>query len=71
MRSGAVEAYSGYTYGESPRFIYWGGERLEVTSIHARWRTPAGRRWRVEVHDRRLFEISYFEHDDNWTVRSI
>ncbi len=71
MLSGAVEAYSGYTYGESPRFISWGGERLEIVRIHARWRTPRGRRWRAEVEDGRLFEICYLESEDDWTVRSL
>lgn len=71
MHSGAVEAYSGYTYGESPRFISWDGERLEVIRILARWRTPVGRRWRAEVLDGRLFEVSYFEPDDAWTVRNV
>jgi hypothetical protein len=71
MRSEAVEAYSGYTYGESPRFVSWGGERLEVVKILARWRIPGGRGWRVEVNDGRLFELSYFERDDDWTIRII
>jgi len=69
MGAAVVEAYSGYTYGECPRFFHWQGERLEVAGIQSRWRSPGERGWRAEVHDGRSFDITYLEHEDEWVVR--
>ena len=68
MRTEIVECHSGYEYGERPTAITWKGERLEISVILDRRRTPEGKYFRVETIDKQVFEISYFELHDEWRI---
>jgi hypothetical protein len=63
-----VECHSGYAYAEKPLAVHWEGQRLEVASIEAEWRTPAGRSFRVRTRSGQRFELAYIELDDNWQI---
>jgi hypothetical protein len=63
-----VECYSGATYAERPRALFWQGERLEVTVILASWYTELGKGFRVSVRDGREFELVYNQLVDQWSI---
>jgi hypothetical protein len=44
-----VECHSGSEYAERPTSLYWQGERLEVSEVINRWRTPDGIVFRVNT----------------------
>ncbi len=56
-----VECYAGFRYPERPRIIVWHGERLEVTTVERRSRTPSGLVFRVRTADGRRFFLEYDE----------
>ncbi|MEJ2598439.1 MAG: hypothetical protein P8Z00_08910 [Anaerolineales bacterium] len=64
-----VECHSGSTYAERPAAFYWQGQRLEVESILARWRTPTARCFRVLTRGQRIFELQYDESADTWHIQ--
>jgi hypothetical protein len=65
-----VECLSSSTYAERPLAFYWQGQRLEVESILARWRTPAGIFFQVLSHSgQRTFELQYDESADTWHIQ--
>ncbi len=68
MFSEVVECYSGQTYAERPLALYWEGERLEITEILSRWRSPDGIHFLVRIGDGRTFELFYNETEDQWSV---
>jgi hypothetical protein len=68
MSSEIVECYSGQTYAERPLAFYWEGERLEITEILSRWRTPEHRHFLVRINNARQFKLTYNETDDLWTI---
>jgi hypothetical protein len=68
MSSALVECYSGQTYPERPLALYWEGERLEVTEILSRWRSPKDIHFLVCTGDERIFELVYAEMEDTWVV---
>ena len=68
MRTEIVECHSGHEYGERPIAVTWKGERLEISSILDRWRTPDGKYFRVETIDKQVFEITYIELYDEWRI---
>lgn len=68
MSSELVECYSGQTYAERPLAIYWEGKRLEISEILSRWRTPERRHFLVRIDPAKLFELTYNENDDLWTI---
>lgn len=49
----------------------WQGERLEVTGISRRWRSPEGKGFQVSTRQGRTFELFYDEALDEWTVREL
>lgn len=63
-----VECRSDSDYAGRPRAFFWQGQRLEVESIVASWRTPQGKRFRVRVQDGRNFDVSYDETCDEWNI---
>ncbi len=65
-----VECHSGFAYAERPVALTWDGQRLEVDSILAAWRTPGERCFRVRTRDLRTFELSYREASDDWQIVS-
>ncbi len=65
----SVECHSGYKYGERPLALTWEGQRLEVHTVLAAWRTPQGPCFRVRSRDGRTFELAYQEALDQWEIR--
>jgi hypothetical protein len=63
-----VECRSDSQYAERPLALTWQGERLEITEILARWRSPAGVGFQVQVKSGALFELFYDEADDRWHI---
>ncbi|OGO16388.1 MAG: hypothetical protein A2Z14_04415 [Chloroflexi bacterium RBG_16_48_8] len=68
MSSQFVECYSGQTYAERPLALYWEGERLEITKILSRWRSPGDIHFLVLIGDGRTFELAYKETEDLWSI---
>jgi hypothetical protein len=68
VSSPVVECYSGQTYPERPLAFYWEGERLEITEILSRWRSPEGLNFLVLIEDERTFVLSYNESEDHWSI---
>ncbi len=66
--SPSVECTATYTYPVSPRAFHWEGERLTVAQILAEWRTPAGKHFRVQTGDGRIFLLTYGEINDKWSI---
>jgi hypothetical protein len=66
-----VECYAGYSYPERPLALWWQGRRLEVASIRAEGRTPAGKWFRIETGDERVFEMNYDQAADEWQVTEV
>ncbi len=63
-----VECHSGYAYAQRPTALWWEGARLEIAAVLAEWRTPEGKHFRVRVADGRVFEVTYFDSEDEWSI---
>ncbi len=66
--SGRVECYSGSTYAQEPRALWWQGQRYEVARIIARWRALREVGFRVETESGQPFALPYDENQDRWEV---
>ncbi|MEN4041956.1 MAG: hypothetical protein ROW52_00465 [Anaerolineaceae bacterium] len=66
-----VECHSGYEYADRPLALYHHGERLEISAIVARWRTPRGRCFRVLTSSQDVFELFYDETRHEWQVNPL
>jgi hypothetical protein len=66
-----VECHSGSEYAERPTSLYWQGERLEVSEVINRWRTPDGIVFRVNTITDQQFELFYNEGFDEWRITLI
>lgn len=66
--NGRVECHSGYAYAERPLALYWKGSRLEIETVEATRRTPAGKQFRVHTRDQQVFELTYLEATDQWHI---
>ncbi len=67
----SVECRSDSAYGERPQAFNWQGQRLEVTGISLRWRSPEGKGFRVNTVHGRTFDLFYNEALDGWTLREL
>lgn len=67
--SDRVECYSGIEYAERPNAIWWKQEKLEITDIIERQRTPDGKYFRVRTSDGQYFELFYNELTDDWRIQ--
>jgi len=63
-----VECRSDTEYAERPIALHWQGQRLEITEILARWRTEAGKGFRVRTADGQIFELKYDEIAADWQI---
>jgi putative sterol carrier protein len=63
-----VECRSEHEYAERPVALTWEGQRLEISQIVARWRSPGEKRFRVRTADGRLFDLTYYEAADEWQI---
>jgi hypothetical protein len=66
-----VECHSGFDYAERPVAFYWDGQRIEVESILAEWRTPEHKGFRVQTADGSVFQLIYDQAMDTWEVAAI
>ncbi len=66
-----VECHSGFAYAERPVALTWDGQRLEVDSVLATWRTPGERCFRVLAGGLRVFDLVYREAEDEWQIQPI
>jgi hypothetical protein len=64
-----VECRSDSEYAERPVALYWQEQRLEIVEILARWRTPAGKGFRVRTADDQIFELTYDEITADWLIQ--
>ncbi len=64
-----VECHSGFDYAERPVAFHWGGQRFEVNTIIAEWRTPEHKTFRVQAVDSCIFLLVYDQVLDTWNVR--
>jgi hypothetical protein len=62
-----VSCHSGSQYAEYPLAFSFQDESMPVDEILARWRTPAGKRFRVRSAGR-VFDLIYDEAHDLWRV---
>jgi hypothetical protein len=65
-----VAVHSGSAYAEYPLRFEFQGETLAVDEVLARWRTPAGKHFRV-LAARALFDLVYDEAQDQWRVEQL
>jgi len=66
-----VECLSGSMYAERPLALQWEGERLEVETVLAQWRTGEERWFRVRTRDGRFFDLEYIESGEVWRIHPI
>jgi hypothetical protein len=66
-----VECYSGSQYAERPLALWWQGQRLSVTAVLERWRSPDATGFCVRTDLGSMFELTYAELKDEWNIRSI
>ncbi len=66
-----VECHSGYDFAERPIAIQWEGERFEIETIIAEWRTPENKGFRVQVADGCIFELVYAQEFDTWDITAM
>jgi len=64
-----VECRSDSEYAERPVALYWQEQRLEIVEILSRWRTPAGKGFRVRTADDQFFELIYDEITADWLIQ--
>ena len=75
-QAGRVDCYSGYTYAQEPRAVFWQGQRYPVVEVERRWRTPDGPAFWVRTEPgesgsraAQRFQVQYYELEDRWTVQ--
>lgn len=71
LKRDLVECRSDSIYAERPLSLVWEGRRLEIAEILVRWRGPAERGFRVQTADKQVFELTYREVPDEWTIQII
>ena len=64
-----VECRSEYIYAERPKAFYWNGDRIVVSDIVARWRTPQALFFRVNTATHGIFDLSYDEMEGIWEIQ--
>jgi hypothetical protein len=64
-----VECRSDSEYAERPVALYWQEQRLVIAEILSRWRTPAGKGFRVRTADEQIFELIYNEIAADWQIQ--
>lgn len=62
----AVRCRAEHGYPQDPTALQWEGAWVAVEAVLARWREPAGWRFRVRGADGRLYELRYDQAQDVW-----
>ena len=65
-----VICHSGSQYAEYPLAFQFQGDTLPVDEILRRWRTPAGKSFRVRAAEA-VFDLMYDEAYDQWRVEQL
>jgi hypothetical protein len=65
-----VVCHSGSQYAEYPQAFEFQGDNLPVDELLARWRTPAGKCFRVRAACA-VFDLYYDEAHDGWRVEQL
>jgi len=63
-----VEWYAGYRAEETPRRLFIRDRRVEVRDVLERWRTPAGRGFRVRGDDGADYVLVQEQVSGVWTL---
>ncbi len=66
-----VECRSEYQYEQAPTAIYWEGQRLQIDTILAEWRSPQGKGFRIQTGDGRIFELFYDLESSSWDISQL
>jgi hypothetical protein len=66
-----VECVSSSKYGERPTAVVFEHERILITNILKRWRSPEGTNFQVLTDNNLAFELTYHEATDKWSFKSI
>jgi len=69
MRGLQVHCHSGYTYAERPVSFTWQSMEHNVETVEWEWREPGKRCFIVHTEGKRVFELCYNEHQDEWLLR--
>ncbi len=71
MAGDRVECRSDQDYSGRPLAFYWQDQRLEVTDILVRYRTPLGITYQVMTASSGIFKLDYDNHTDEWSVQPL
>ena len=71
LKRDPVECRSDSEYAERPLSLVWEEERLEIAEILSRWRGPGEKGFRVLTVDKQVFELTYREVSDEWSIQPI
>ena len=63
-----VECLSDHDYTGRPVAITWQEQRLEIATILERWNIPNARCFRVKTTDEKIFDLTYAEFEDEWSI---
>lgn len=66
-----VECRSEHEYAQRPVALRWEGARLDIEVIEASYRTPEGKRFRVQTKDDQRFDLLYRQQEDKWQVQRL
>jgi hypothetical protein len=66
-----VECRSDHEYADRPLGLTWQGRRYEIAEILARWRGPGEKGFRVKTVDGQVFELTYREVPDDWSIQPL
>ena len=71
MNNLKVTCYSGHTYAERPESFRWEGIEYEVEKIEREWVEPGGKHFQVRTKNNRLFQLSYNQVEEQWSVMEL
>jgi hypothetical protein len=69
MTSARVECLSDLVYAGRPIAFYWQEQRLEVSEVLVRYRTPIGISYQVMTDSSGIFKLDYDTSTDEWSIQ--
>lgn len=66
-----VECYAGYRAEETPRRFYFGGQRIELSTVIDRWLTPEHRYFKVKGDDGQHYLLRYATQTRHWEASEV
>lgn len=67
----SVECYSGISYADRPRAIYWQGKRLEITHILGSQLAPDSKLFEVVLENGTSIKLRYWFQSELWTASGL